>query len=252
MIRDGEVSALKKLLESGEYSPSQKMTRKTESSVFDRRTVEALYETMTKFSINYIDFPISSGKESVVFKAYSSKKPLAVKVFKTSTLKFSNLSMYINGDYRFAKERKSRANMVLLWTRKEFVNLNACHDAGAWVPEPFGFHKNILVMQYLGTRAKPSPSLRKVKTPEIYFEDIIHNMRKVYHDAGIVHADLSEFNILIYRRKPYFIDMGQSVSQDHPSSKEFLARDIRNMCSFFSRNGFNISEEELLREVTNG
>lgn len=252
MIDQGDISALKRLIERDEFSFSQEMSRKTESIVFDRRTVEALYETMNKFSINYIDFPISSGKESIVFRAMSGRSPLAVKVFKTSTLRFSNLSLYINGDHRFAKERKTRSNMVMLWARKEYVNLLACHDAGCTVPRPLGFHRNILVMQYLGTIKKPSPQLRKVEEPGQYFGDIISNMKRIYRDAGIVHADLSEFNILVYRRKPYFIDMGQSVSSDHPSAEVFLERDVRNMCAFFRKNGMEIGENELLREIKDG
>jgi RIO kinase 1 len=54
----------------------------------------------------------------------------------------------------------------------------------------------------------------------------------LYNKAGLVHADLSEFNIL-YGDQPYVIDMGQSVTKDHPRALPFLMRDIRNINRFF-------------------
>ncbi len=57
----------------------------------------------------------------------------------------------------------------------------------------------------------------------------------MYKDAHLVHADLSEYNILFYRNNPYIIDVGQSVSVKHPMALEFLRRDIKNINNFFSR-----------------
>lgn len=238
-------SALDQLISRGEFLFSSSIGRKTESRVFDRRTLEAIYAIMSKHSVDYVDFPISSGKESLVFKAYSKGKAVAMKVFKTSTLKFAKLSEYIEGDYRFEKERKTRNNLVMIWTRKEYTNLLSCYGAGALVPRPIAFHRNVLLMQYLGTVKSPAPQLRKVQEPERYYEDVIQNIITIYRDAKLVHADLSEFNILIHRRKPYFIDMGQSVSRDHPQADRFLRRDLYNISAFYDRFGISTDVEEL-------
>lgn len=238
-------TALKELIARGEFLFSDSLGRKTESRVFDKRTIEAIYEVMKRNSIDYVDFPISSGKESLVFKAYRKRKPVVIKVFKTSTLKFSKLSDYIDGDHRFEKERKTRANLVMIWTRKEYANLLASSDAKVLAPKPIAFNKNILVMQYLGTQKSPAPQLRKVPNPEIYYDMVIENLFRLYREAGLVHADLSEFNILVYRKKPYFIDMGQSVATDHPSSDKFLRRDLYNISTFYARYGIRTDIERL-------
>lgn len=242
-------SALHQLISRDEFVFSSNLSRKTEARVFDRRTMEAVYEAMTKNSIDYVDFPISSGKESVVFKAYMKGKPVAIKIFKTSTLKFSKLSEYIDGDYRFEKERKTRGSLVMLWTRKEYANLLTCKEYGISVPRPISFHKNVLIMQYLGTPKSSSPQIRKIADPGKYYDSVISNMIRLYKDAKLIHADLSEFNILIYRNRPYFIDMGQAVSRGHPSAEKFLRRDLYNISTFYARYGFRTDTDRIYKDL---
>lgn len=62
-------------------------------------------------------------------------------------------------------------------------------------------------------------------------------MKQMYTGCHLVHADLSEYNMLWYKDNIYFIDVGQSVEPSHPNGLEFLYRDCRNVCSFFSRAG---------------
>lgn len=59
----------------------------------------------------------------------------------------------------------------------------------------------------------------------------------MYHDCKLVHADLSEYNILIHDEHLYIIDVSQSVEHDHPSAFDFLRNDIRNVEEFFARRG---------------
>ena len=108
-----EESALDQLLKSGEFLHHLDMDRKTADLVFDRRTIKALYEFMSSQHIDYVDFPISAGKESVVFKVIKDKKPLVLKIYKLSTLRFSTIWKYIEGDYRFARERINKSNMIV-------------------------------------------------------------------------------------------------------------------------------------------
>jgi RIO kinase 1 len=75
-------------------------------------------------------------------------------------------------------------------------------------------------------------------------------MKRLYRDARLVHADLSEYNILIDEQgDPVFIDMGQSVLTDHPRAQEFLRRDVSNIIKFFNEYGFAASEITVLREI---
>ena len=71
---------------------------------------------------------------------------------------------------------------------------------------------------------------------ELYIE-VIGILRKLYQDCKLVHADFSEYNILIHEGKIYVIDVSQAVEQDHPMSLEFLRRDCANINTFFENRG---------------
>ena len=66
--------------------------------------------------------------------------------------------------------------------------------------------------------------------------EILRNVRKAYLKAGIIHADLSEYNIIL---KPdihiLIIDWPQYVTKDHPNAEQLLKRDIENIITFFKR-----------------
>jgi RIO kinase 1 len=83
------------------------------------------------------------------------------------------------------------------------------------------------------------------------YDKISDYISLLYHRAGLVHADLSEFNIL-YHQGPVLIDMGQSVTLDHPMAKKFLERDIANLARYFKKAyGFG-SEEEIWERLKKG
>ncbi len=206
---------------------------------------------MENLSISYVDYPIASGKESVVFKAYIGKKPVAIKIFKISTIKFSTLERYIHGDRRFENERKDRSTRVFLWCRKEYTNLDELNRWKINAPMPYDYNMNVLIMQYLGTAKSPSPQLRNYGGRlEPLYAELRRQLRIMYGSAKLVHADLSEYNVLVYRKKPYFIDVGQMVDRRHPSADEFLRRDIFNISNFFRRKGIQVEEQELYDFVT--
>ena len=62
-------------------------------------------------------------------------------------------------------------------------------------------------------------------------------VRRMYHECKLVHADLSEYNLLVHDERLYVIDVSQSVEHDHPSAYDFLRNDIRNVEEFFARRG---------------
>lgn len=253
-MAEQDKSALETLIKSREFLYHLNLDRKTADLVFDRRTMKALYELMSRNSVDYIDFPISSGKESVVFKAYlKNKKPVVVKVYKLSTLRFSNIWKYIEGDYRFSKERIDRSNIVNIWAKKEFTNLSLLRRYKIPAPVPFTFHKNLLMMSYLGTRNSPAPMLKDTKIDfQSVFEQVMENMVIMYKQAKLVHADMSEYNLLYHRKKAYFVDLGQAVTKDHPAAEYFLERDVRNLARFFSNRGVDCSLEEMLSSIKGG
>ncbi|HQN30532.1 MAG TPA: RIO1 family regulatory kinase/ATPase, partial [Methanothrix soehngenii] len=69
------------------------------------------------------------------------------------------------------------------------------------------------------------------------------------NQAGLVHADLSEFNILYDDGEPVIIDMGQSVTLDHPMARKFLERDISNIVHYFQKKYSIGSSEEIYARI---
>lgn len=245
-----DLSALESLLKSREFLYHINLDRKTADLVFDGRTLKALYELMGRNSIEYIDFPISSGKESVVFKAFSKGKPVVIKVYKLSTLRFANIWKYIEGDYRFARERIHRSNIVNIWAKKEFTNLKLLRKYRIPCPKPIAFHKNLLLMSYVGTKVSPAPMIKDTKMDfQVIYNQVADDLETMYKKAKLVHADMSEYNLLYHRKMAYFVDLGQAVARDHPAADYFLERDVRNVVKFFSSKGIICNFESLLEKI---
>jgi len=96
------------------------------------------------------------------------------------------------------------------------------------------------IAHYLLER-RASPRLKDADIPSAsypaLYEELILNVRKMYHTCRLVHADLSEYNILFHGGHLYIIDVSQSVEHDHPSAFDFLRSDIKNVEDFFERFG---------------
>lgn len=228
------------------------LDRKTQDEVFDKSTLSVLEKLISNRIIDILDFPISTGKEGNVFLAVTpNKKKVAVKIFRTNTSTFKHISEYIFGDPRFESLHKSRRDIVYAWTKKEFKNLELLQKVGVRAPKPIIFKKNVLVMSYIGDSTKPAPMLKdvKLKNPEQIFETIIDFISKMYKKAKLVHGDVSAFNILMFRNKPYLIDVGQGVLLDHPNSHEFLKRDITNIVSYFRKYGIKADAEKIYNNI---
>ncbi len=205
-------------------------------NVFDEPTLIALYKLVHKKQISAIGGSISTGKEANVFYGERDDDPIAIKIYRIGSASFKSMSEYIIGDPRFASVRRTRKELVFAWTKKEFANISRAREAGIPVPEPLLFNRNILLMEFLGKDEKPYPQLRnsELEDPQAAYETVLSYIDRLFNDARLVHADLSEFNILCGDRL-YLIDMGQSVTLDHPRAVTFLVRDINNINRFFGR-----------------
>lgn len=228
--------------------------RKTLDEVFDRDTILGIYKLMTDGYIDTIEYPVSTGKEGNVFAAKDANgKLVALKIYRTSNATFNRIAKYIEGDKRFRGLTGSRRKVIYAWANKEFRNLQRYREAGVSVPEPIRFHRNMLVMQYIGTTRGPAPLLRGtvLDDPSKVYGTIVDYMRLAYQKAQLVHADLSEYNILYYRKKPVIIDVGQAVLTDHLNAKDYLMRDIDNVNRYFRSLEVDIMDrEEVFRTVT--
>lgn len=256
------------------HGGAEKSDRATSEQVLDPRTRMILLQMVNRNIVSEINGVISTGKEANVYHAVTIPeeelegeapvKPFhrAIKVYKTSILVFKDRDKYVTGEFRFRQgyNRSSNRAMVKVWAEKEYRNLRRLHAAGIPCPEAVYLKAHVLVMSLLGnTKGWPAPRLRDVE-----FEDedastrwrdlylsLLGYMRKMYQTCRLVHADLSEYNLLYHDQQLFVIDVSQSVEHDHPRSSEFLRMDIKNVSDFFKRKDVEtLSERSVFGFVT--
>ncbi|SDJ68386.1 RIO kinase 1 [Halovenus aranensis] len=219
---------------------------KVEDSVFDEATYGALYKLVQDGHIDAFGGPISTGKEANVYSALADDREVAVKIYRINASDFREMGEYLEGDPRFEQVANDKKAIVVGWVRKEFANLDRALAAGVRVPEPVAVERNVLVMEYLGTAEGRAKRLSEVhiENPETAYEVVREYMTRLY-DAGMVHGDLSEYNVVIQDSELVVIDVGQAVTIHHPNSDDFLDRDCENVAAFFARQGVEADGEQL-------
>jgi RIO kinase 1 len=207
-------------------------------TVFDEKTRLILFSMISKGFFDALEGAISTGKEANVYFATSKEESIAIKIFRIDAPSFKKMRDYIEGDYRFKKIRGKRSGFIEMWAKKEFKNLKRMAEHDIPVPQPIYVERNILLMEYLGEGDSVLPLLRdcNIKKPKKLYKNLIETVRTIYRKAKLVHADLSEYNILYNEvNEEYFIiDVSQSVLTDHPKSSQFLLRDLNNINQYFS------------------
>lgn len=221
--------------------------RKTEGEVFDKGTLLTLHKMLLHGVLRSLDFPVSTGKEANVFRGTTPRGGyVAVKIFRTNTSTFKHVLQYIQGDERFEGVSGDKRALVHAWTQKEFRNLLRAREAGIAVPEPIKALSNVLIMEYIGIKKGPWPSLKDAAVRpdqmQALCDKVIGDYVTLYNEADLIHADISEYNILVEgagtdKPVPRIIDIGQAVLKNHPMAQEFLDRDLRNLTAFFRRKG---------------
>ncbi len=223
---------------------------KVTESVFDEATYGALYKLVQDGHIEAFGGPISTGKEANVYNALAGDKEVAVKIYRINASDFREMGKYLEGDPRFEEVAGNKKAVVIGWVRKEFANLQRARAAGVRVPEPIAVERNVLVMEYLGAEDGRAKRLAEVsiENPETAYEVVREYMYRLY-DAGIVHGDLSEYNIVVQDSELYVIDVGQAMTVHHPNSEDFLIRDCENVAAFFNRQGVDTDGDQLLAYI---
>ncbi len=222
---------------------------KIERGVFDKRTMLTLHGLLNKHILDEIIGATKEGKESLILVGKKGKKYVAIKVYRTDASDFKSMWRYLVGDPRFVRVKKkgrSRESIINLWCQREFKNLMIATKAGVTCPKPIAFKENVMVMSFIGEKDMPAPMLVNIKhpNPKKIYNDVLKNMKKLTK-AGLVHGDLSAYNIL-YLKKPFFIDFSHGTTKDSPIAPELLKRDVKNVNSYFSRLGVSVKDIEKL------
>jgi RIO kinase 1 len=193
---------------------------------------------------------VKSGKEADVFIVQVGDEVRCAKVYKEANQRsFRQAAVYQEGR-KVQNSRSARAiakstrfgkkEAESSWIGAEVAALNTLSAAGIRVPTPFGFFDGVLIMELiLGEDGLPAPRLNDLalspETALLYHEELIGQIVRMLC-AGIIHGDLSEFNVLVDADGPVIIDLPQAVNAAGNNSAAMLfARDVDNMARWFGR-----------------
>lgn len=224
--------------------------------VFNKPTLMVINSLFNNNILKYLKGALASGKESKVFLGIGRNGEFrAVKIYLTVSAEFKKRLQYIAGDPRFSDIKKGSRNLISIWSKKEFKNLQTAHKNGVSVPVPFYVRQNVLVMEFIGDEGG-NPCTSLVNSNSVTLEDygeVIQQISKLYQKAELVHADLSEYNIFkSVDGRIILFDFGSSVNTKHPNSLQFLNRDIINVNRFFEKRGIEVLNMELAVEKITG
>ncbi|MDH7511163.1 MAG: RIO1 family regulatory kinase/ATPase [Methanolinea sp.] len=170
---------------------------------------------------------VGEGKESVVYEGLGLGR-VAVKCHHVGQRSFQ--SVRVSREYIAEKTHcpwifASRAS-----AEREYEALRKLHP-GARVPLPVGRNRNVIVMEFIeGTTLNRTIP----KDPAGVMAAILEQIAVAY-SLGVIHADLSEFNVMIDKKGVVLIDWPQWITPDHPNANQILARDVENILRYFGR-----------------
>ncbi len=227
-------------------------TYKVMAEVFDRSTLMVLYRLMNRGIFDELHGVVSTGKEANVFRASDCDgKSLAIKIYRISTSDFRTKWQYLAGDPRFQSIRRTQRHVVHAWAKREYKNLQLAIAAGVHVPKPLVVLQNVMAMEFLGEEGLPYPRMKDSppENPESALEELLSAVRNLYREAKLVHADLSEYNVLV-TPEPILIDFSMATNVQNPAADEWLQRDVHNLIKYFRKLGADVREaDELLVEI---
>ncbi len=228
--------------------------RATLEEVFDQATLMVIYDFLNSGVLYEVHGVVNAGKEARVYWGKNKEgKELAVKIYLTASAEFrKGMLKYVEGDYRFKGVKHDTRSLIFAWAQKEFRNLEQAFRAKVRVPKPVAVRNNVLVMEFIGKNGVNAPSLKEQtpSNPEKVYEVLLTYLKRLYRKAELVHGDLSEYNIMMWKGKPVIFDVSQAVPTSHPMAKFFLQRDLTNVNRFFSRLGVKVlSVDEAYKQV---
>jgi RIO kinase 2 len=199
--------------------------------------------------LEYLGPSIGIGKEADVYEGVTpEEKTVAVKFHRLGRTSFRDTKR--KREYLADRRHSSWQYQSRLAAETEYKALQLMKEAGVQVPDPIYQNRHTIVMQYIeGTQLSDIITLEE---PMIFLEEILTNMKKAYK-AGVVHSDLSEYNILIDKNTHvWIIDWPQYISKTHHNAEEILERDIGNITYYFERKyGTQITRKEAIENVKN-
>lgn len=214
------------------------------TDVFTQTTLRVLEKLKKNEIIGDIKAPVFQGKESIVYVSNSKQGLLAIKIYRIENCDFKAMFDYLKRDPRTYRIAKQKRKVTLTWAEREFKNMQKAWESNISMPKPILQKFNILIMSYLGyfdeetDSFNHAPKLKDLDLDEDGWIDLatktLKYLKNIY-DNGLVHGDLSEYNILYYNGEPYFIDFSHGTVRQNCDYQVLYERDKANVLSFFKR-----------------
>jgi len=193
---------------------------------------------------------LMSGKEAMVFVVRAGTDTRCAKVYKEADRRSFRQAVDYTENRKTKNSRQARAmakgtrygrqSQERAWQSAEVDALHRLAAAGVRVPKPYNFHEGVLVMELVtDAEGNAAPRLNDIELSADIARDFHARLvREVVRMlcAGVIHGDLSEFNILAAADGPVIIDLPQAVDaagNNHASA--MLERDVANLRNFFGR-----------------
>ncbi len=215
-------------------------------------------DTFSRY-VDRVEHRINDGKEATVYLCRARPDSLSVpyvaaKVYRDRRFRgFSNNAAYTDTrrirDKRMARAvqrgtRTGRKTAQRMWVDREFEALRLLRAAGASVPEPYDHAPDAVLMEYLGDEMGAAPMLAHVRLSETEAERAYQLLLEdlgIMLDCGLVHGDLSAFNVLYHQGRPRIIDLPQAVEVGEAvDGWTLFHRDLTNLSGYFERQGLRL------------
>ncbi|XP_072392076.1 serine/threonine-protein kinase RIO3-like [Diabrotica undecimpunctata] len=265
IMKDDEVMCeLKRTCELKLY-PYKFLSESMECNI-ERYTYIILYKMVQNRLLKTINGVFNVGREALILHANPDfsfpsnrnlSKEFAIKIFKSDLTDFKGLDQFEEDDHRFKNRKGKQASRktINISAEREMINLMQMQKVGIPCPKVVALRKNVLVMEFIGDNQIPAPALKDI-TVDVHcinaYEQVVEYMKILYTKANLIHADLTEDNILWHQDKCYFIDVSESVEPSHEQAFFYLYRDCNNVITFFSKRGVPnvVTIDELFRYIT--
>ncbi|MDO8437452.1 MAG: PA4780 family RIO1-like protein kinase [Nitrosomonadaceae bacterium] len=207
---------------------------------------------------------LMSGKEATVYVVQCGDEIRCAKVYKEANQRGFHQAVHYTEGRKVKNSRQARAmekgsrygrkEQEAAWQRTEVDALYKLAAAGVRVPHPFGFYEGVLLMELVadenGAAAPRLNDLELSREQALEFHAILIRQVVLMLCAGIIHGDLSEFNILVDAHGPVIIDLPQAVdAAANNNASRMLDRDVENLANYFGQFAPELMDTQYAKEI---
>lgn len=253
---------------TGKQSVSQLVSRPEEVTDPNSRFKNSDLNALSKMGfLDELISGIKTGKEASVFLGRNAEGFVAVKMYTDLRVRsFRRDEAYREGrfigDSRIEKaiEQGSQRGLdahQILWVQEEFRQMKHLHQHGVRVPKAIAVNGISLIMEFIGDEGgNPAPRISDLKMEKVEaqgaFQQSVENLKRIVR-SGRVHGDYSTFNILWHNDQAVVIDFPQVMElKNNPNARAFLERDVQSLCKSFRKQGIEVDQASVWREVRAG